>query len=298
VSGQSIGSQAFMAFDSVLPIDTSSEPMQFTAENLVADYQLIDDGDQSVRGTRSHPEERITQGLIRVGGPIAMNPTPDELDTILPRILGAAASGTTFDIAETLPSFIVAINRVAKYHRYDGCKVSKAVFSGSKGGPLRMELQIVGQTETEAAASSFPSLTASVMAPYNFTQGVITLEGATRLFNQFILVIDNRPSVEFNNSRTATDIVASDRVVSMALSTPYTSSETTLFTTPVAGAGGSAGSLVFTAGTKSLTFSFANLKAFARSPSIQSKGQIRLPLRYKAYKTASTNELVVTNDSV
>jgi len=299
MSGQSIGSQSALLLDSVAPIDGSSEPYYFLSENLVAQYDLIDDGEQAIRGTRSHPEERVSQGLVRVGGSIVMNPTPLELDNLLPRILGAAEVTDLFSVAETLPSFLVAINRIAKFHTYAGAKVNKAIFSGGSGKPLQLELQILAQTETEGAAGSFPSVAEGNQTPYNFTQGVITLGGATQLFNQFVLIVDNHLSVEFNNSRTATDIVAADRSVFLALSTPYTSTETTLFTTPVASAAGdSAATLVFTSGTKSLTFTFGNLKSFARTPSVRNKGQIRLPLRYKAYEIAGVDEIAVTNDPV
>jgi hypothetical protein len=296
MSGQSQGAFSRLAMDAVLPFDTSSEPYNFLTEDLVADRQLIDDGDENLRGTRSHLQDRVNDGPVFVGGPINMNPTPEELDDLFPRILGAAAVGNVFSLAETVPAFQVMIDRVAKVHTYTTCYVNRAIFSGRKGKPIRLQLQIIGTDESEASSGSFPVITDSVEQPYVFNEGVLTLISATRLFDRFILVIDNRLEREFNNSLTATDITAADRGIFLATSTPYTSDETTLYTTPVGSVAGTAGTLVFTKGAQSTTFTFANLKSFPRSPSVvRGKRQIRLPLRYKAFETANTKELEVTH---
>ena len=62
------------------------------------------------------------------------NPAPDELDNLLPRILGAAAVGDVFDVAETLPSFTVFIDKVGDIFQYDDCKCNRATFRASAGG--------------------------------------------------------------------------------------------------------------------------------------------------------------------
>jgi hypothetical protein len=199
--------------DTVAPIDTSSIHYHFVSESLSAKYSLIDDGSQALRGTRDHFEPRAGLGLIDVSGSIVFHPTPDDLDTLLPKILGGAKSTFDFPTAETVPSFLVAIDRVAKVHTYSGCYVDKAIFSGTKGGNIKLELKIIGTSEAEGAAASFPALTASVMKPYQFNQGALKLANTTHIYNQFVLVIDNHLEREFNNSPTATDIVAADRTV-------------------------------------------------------------------------------------
>jgi hypothetical protein len=296
MSGQSQGAQSKMAYDAST-FDTSSEPNHFIRENLRATYTHIDDGAQAIRGSRSHIEERDSDGLIHVRGSIVQNIVPDELDLILPRIMGTAESNDVFALAETVPYFNIMIDRVAKVHTYTNCKIDKAVFRGTKGQPIQLESQIVGQSESEGAAASFPSLTFSVMQPYVFNEGVLVLGGVTHLFDQFVCVIDNHAEVEHNNSRTATDIVTADRTIALALSTPYTSTETGLFTTPVGSIAGIAATLKFTKGEQSLLFTFGNIKSLARTPTVPGKRQIRLPLQYKAFKTGVTDELVITHDS-
>lgn len=295
--GQSQGAQSQLAMDPTA-IGAGSEYYHFLRETLTDVHDLIDDGDNAIRGTRSHPQERVNQGLIDISGSIWMNPTPDELDNLLPRILGGSENLDVFPVAETVPSFVVAIDRVARVHTYSGCKVNRAIFSGRKGQPVTLELQIIGASVSEGAAGSFPSLTPSSQTPYVFHEGVLTLQASSRSFDQFVLIVDNRLEREYNNSRTATDIVARDRAVFLATSTPYTATETDLLTTPVGSAAGAAATLVFTKGGQSTTFTLANIKSFARSPNVPGKRQIRLPLQYKAYKTTSANEIEITHDPV
>jgi hypothetical protein len=199
---------------------------------------------------------------------------------------------------------LVAIDRIAKVHTYVTCYIDKAIFSGTKGKDIKLELKIIGTSETEGAAASFPSLTFPTDKPYQFNQGVLTLDGNTELYNQFVLVIDNHLEREFNNSATATDIVAADRTVAFACSTPYTSDETALYTTPGPGGparGGLTGTnkLVFTNGGESTTFTMGNLKPMpARAPSVNGKRQIRLPLQYKSFGDGSRADISVTHDPV
>jgi len=296
MSGQSQGAQANLAFDAALPFDGSSEPYHFTSITLGATNTLIDDGAQSIRGSRSHIEERVSRGLVHIRGSIIQNIVPDELNRILPRILGSSELTDVFNDAETVPAFQVMVDRVAKVHTYTGCKIDKAIFSGTSGKPVKLEMKIIGQTEAESAAGGYPALTYSVQQPYVFSEGVLVLGGVTHIFNSFVTVIDNHLEPEFNNSRTATDIVAADRTVALAISTPYTSTEASLYNTPVGSDAGISATLTFTKGNQSLLFTYGNIKSLARTPPVSGKKQIRLPQQYKAYKTGSTDELVVTHD--
>jgi hypothetical protein len=278
-------------------IDTSSEWHNFISETLTDTNNLINVEAKSITGTRSHIEGRVSLGLIDIKGSIHKFSTPEELDDDLPRILGAAESADTFDLAETLPSFSVAILRGPQFHTFSTCYVNKGIFRGKSGQPLQTELQIFGTSVAEDVAANFPSVTRRVQQPYVFHEGVLTLGGTGYNFNQFVIVVDNHCKPEYNNSRTATDICPTDRTVALATSVPYTTTEDTLYTTPVSSEAGISGSLVFTKGGQSLTFTFGNLKAIARSPTVTGKTEIRLPLQYFAYKTGSTPELAVTHDS-
>ncbi len=297
MAGQTQGSQSKMLMDTASPIDTSSEWHNFISEDLRAVNTLINTEDKSISGTRSPIEDRVEFGPIHIKGSIRKYATPEETDDDLPRILGAAASGDTFDLAETLPAFWVAILRGPQFHTYNTCYVDKGIYRGKTGSPVELEMQVIGTSETETAAASFPSVTRRVQQPYVFNEGILTLGGVEYNFNQFVVVIDNHIKPEFNNSRTATDICPTDRSVALATSVPYTTTEDTLYTTPVGSDAGITGSLKFTKGGQSLLFTFGNLKPLAMSPVVEGKKEVRLPLQYIAYKTGATPELSVTHDA-
>jgi len=295
--GSSRSWAAKMCMDAVSPIDTSSEPYEFVSESLRQTVERSES--EGIRGTRSRHGERVSQGLKRVGGSITMNPTPTELDRLLPRILGAAESSDSFALAETLPEFLVCIDRIAKVHTYAGCKVSRATFAGSAGQKVTLTLDIVGKTETEGNAGTFPSVTIDLEDVYMFFQGVLTLNSTATAFESFSLVIDNVLDAQFRNSQTATDITPSDRIVELTVTVPYTSAESALYTTPSTGGvglTGIAGVLEFTNGSNELTFTLNSLKPQSQTPVVNNRtGEIQQQITYRAYQTSTTKEIVVGN---
>lgn len=290
------GSQAKLCMDAVAPIDTSSEPYEFLSISGGAEHQII--RTEGIRGTRSRSKERRRRGLQVVQFSIVMNPSPAELDKLLPRILGANESTDVFALAETLPTFLVCVDRIAKVHTYTGCVVSRATFRSSTGQPLQLTLDIIGVSETEGDAGSFPSLSLDTDTMFVHSDAVLTVQSSARSFDQAELIIDNRVVSRFMNSRTATDVAATDREILFNCSTPYTSSESDLITTPAGSSAGAAATLAYTNGNQSISFALANLiQDPARTPGIPGRGEILLPLNFRAEKSGSTNELIVTHDS-
>ena len=58
-----------------------------------------------IRGGRSHDAEGVVDGTYTVGGAIALNPRPDDLDEWLPRIAGGTKAVDIIALAETLPDW-------------------------------------------------------------------------------------------------------------------------------------------------------------------------------------------------
>lgn len=269
-----------------------------------ARYALVDNTIQAIRGTYSRSKERVKEGLIYIDLYVRMQPTPTELDTLIPLFGFAETPTDTFTVSDSeLTSFTVVVDRVAKVHTYANCKINRATFSGQKGQqPVSVDLHIMGVTETEGNAGTFSTGTAldATDQPYAFTDGVMTLRSSARQYDRFALSIDNKIQREFNNSQTATNICRTDREITLATSVPYVAANTDLYTTPGPGgpdASGAAGTLVFTDGGQSTTFSFANLKELAQSTPIPGKRELRLPLNYRVYKSGSTEELIITHDA-
>ena len=286
------GSQAKLSLAAAgTAVGSYTEAYEFISENLVKAGTILDTA--GIRGTRSHASERTQAGTYTVQGTIKLHASPAMLDTLLPRILGAAESSDAFALAETLPQFDVLIDRVAKRFVYAGCKVDKATFRGQAGGLIELDLEVIGKTET-VTDTAFPAITAPTDPPYAFQQGVLTLVSSARDFMDFELVIENRLQARFSNSAAATDIMPADREITLRCRTPFTSGEADLYAQALLG---TAGSLAFTNGGYSTTFAFGKLQAPDRSPVVAGKSEIPLLLELVARMTSTTRELLVTHDS-
>lgn len=274
--------------------DASSEAYEFVSESVRKQATILDTN--AIRGTRSHSKEVTRAGVNQVGGSIVMHPSPLSLEKWLPRFMGAAKSGDTFAIDETLPAFGLLIDKVGDVFEYRDCYVNQAIFRGREGELVEMELDIMGATE--GASTSWPATppslgVADADAPYVFSEGVLMIFSGARTFMDFTLTINNQLARRYGNSQNATSITPEDRIVTLACPVPFTSTEASaLYDTAVTGA---SGSLVFTNGDFSTTFTFGNLQVPAQTPVVGGKSEITLPLEMTARKSGSTAEIDVTN---
>jgi hypothetical protein len=273
-------------------IGSYTEAYEFLAESLRKQLTIVDTA--GLRGTRSHPAERTRDGTYAIGGGLQFHATPAMLDLLLPRILGANEATDVFALAETLPEFDVLIDRVAKRFVYGGCQVNRATFRAAAGGPLELDLDVIGKTEV-VSATAFPPITAPVDPPYVWQDCVCTVNGSARVVTQWEMTIDNALNARFSNSQTATDIHSTDRIVTVNLTVPYTSSEVDLYGINTGGA--AAATFVFTNGNYSTTFSIAKLQIPDQSPVVDGRGEILLQLQGVAKQSSTTKELVITHDS-
>lgn len=286
----SMGSQSRLSMAAPgTAIASYAEPHEFVGERLTKIQSIIDTG--GIRGTRSHPAERTRDGTYAVRGTIHYHCSKNLLDLLLPRILGGGSS-PTYTLAETLPFFDVLIERVAGRFVYGNCKVNRAIFKARASGLLELALELIGETET-ASATPFPAIAPPTDPPYLWQDCAVTLNAAARVVTEFELTIDNHLAARFANSQSATDVYPTDRTISLACVVPYTADNADLYGGNSAGAG--AGSLAFTSGAHSLTFSLAQVQFADRSPVVAGKGEILLALAGPAKKLGSTSELVVTN---
>lgn len=256
---------------------------------------------EGVEGTRSYRHENAVKDQYVVGGTVTLHPTPVDLVAWLPRILGAAASGTTFALAETVPEFRVTHHKVSKNYDYDGCKVNSATFRSSAGSPkLSLEMDIQGKTETQNT-DAFPSIEISTLQPYVHSQLVLTLGGTAYTVEDIAININNFLQLDrFFNSTTRVDLLEGDREITMSCLFPFGTDEAALYDLAIAGVAGTA---VWTNGAYSITFTFAKLQAPAETaPFAGRRGETKLRVNFnaRAISTAgaiTTRELVVTNDS-
>jgi hypothetical protein len=290
----SMGHQSKLGIDSASPVTK-----QFDFKRCTIGKQATLINHQGMRGSRSHVQNVVAAGPYTVGGLTLMDAKPDDLDLLLPAILGAAEASDVFALAETLPVRTITVDKVAKVATYAGMKVNRATFRAARE-TLELEIDWQGKTETIADAGTFPSIAASLsnQQPYVYHQGVLTVDGAAIALKNVEVTIDNALLLDgYNNSQSRSHLPEGDRIITLTCDAPYTSDETAFYDFALAGA---AGTLVYTHPTNglSLTFSFANLKVPTQVVAIASRtGEIPLRLPFQAFMSGSTRELIVTNDN-
>ena len=255
-----------------------------------------------IRGTRSRIGNRDRIVAERVTGSFTIEPTPAELEVLWPIMLGVGTkSSTTFSLMETLPRFAILCDKVVRRFLYDECVVSKATFSGQAKQPLRLTIEIEGQTET-STTNTFASYSPGNIdagSPYILADGTLELGGQPVEFESFELVIDNMLDVDrYMNSVTRTCIPSLDRMISLSVGLPYNSDTNALHDLPIAGV---AGELSFGLGSASTVFNFARLQVPPNTPSVSRAAELKLPLQFQAKASAASNgtitrEMVVNHN--
>lgn len=264
---------------------------------------LVDPSKDRITGSRIPQGDNVSPGLVSRRHHILTEPTAEEFAVLLPLMGIPVSSGNTYILGETVPSFPMIIDRVAKVMTYSASYVDKWILRGQKGlKPWALELQVVSLAETRGAAGSFSSTAlATKTGPYPFSKGTLTLDGTEFKFDQFALAGDNHVLLRYNNAETADDAMSTGSDIILATSIPYsTSSEIALFDdgTAATRSDGFDGALAFTLGNVSTTFAFGNMKAPNQLPKISSKfDEIRLPRYFSVYEQNSNDQLTVVHDS-
>jgi hypothetical protein len=253
-----------------------------------------------IRDGRSYHSESVVDGPYTVGGPLVMAPRPDELDALLPYILGAAEIADVFALAETIPDFVLDVEKVADSgttgYRYSGCKMNSATFRSAAGGLLMLEMDVQGKDEAEI---SFPAIggTLTVLQPYIHHQLVLTIGGQAYQPSTIDITINNALILDrFLNSQTRTELPESDRIVTCNFTVPYdANARNNLYGASVAGLAATA---KWTNGNRSILFTFGVLQ-FPKPPIVipGRTGELMATFAAQARMLSATRELVVTNDS-
>jgi tail tube protein len=285
------------------PPGAVTEPFVFVSEGILKKGVIVERS--GLRGTRSHVADDTRVGPYTASGQLVLEPTPEDLAIWFPRILGGVATGgelKTYPLAETLPSFTLSIDRVAKVFTYSGCKVNRATFRGAQGGLLRLTLDLVCQSESVANAGTFPALTPGVTQPYIFSDLALTLAATAREVKQFDLIIDNALVTDrFMNSLTIVSAPEGDRKIGLHTVHAWASGNADLYAQALTGAAGTLQLTNALGGTPPVgyqtTFSFATLQSPDRSPQVPGREEIFLNLEMVARKVGSTPELSVTHDA-
>lgn len=248
-----------------------------------------------IRGVRGRQGEGVVDGVIAVGGPLVMEPRPDELDFWLPRIMGGGTN-PNYTLAETVPEFVLDVDKGGDIFRYSGMKVNTAQFASGMNRLLTLTMDLQGKTET--GGITFPSIsnTLTLLQPYIHHNLVVTLNSVTYVLDNVEVNINNALVLDrFLNSQTRTALPEGDRIITLAADFPFGDETDALYNLAVAGIPGSA---VWTNGTVSLTFTFPKLQAPTSGPEIVSRGgEVMRRITFQARRSGSSDEMTATNDS-
>ncbi|QDU75434.1 hypothetical protein Pan97_24660 [Bremerella volcania] len=239
-----------------------------------------------IRGQRAPLGDYTQQGTSSVSGSILLLPRPDDLDFLLPYILGGAEAADVFDLAESLPELLATVDKDVLVETYRGLKVAQAVFRSKQGQPLTLELQLEGKTkDSSAAAGTFPSIgtTLSEKLPYVHHHATWTFDETDIEINDLVLTIDNGLELDhYNNSQSRTRIPEGEQTITLAFTTPH-NADFDDHLREIAAAGVSAAELVFDNGTDSLTIDFGLLLKPETPVDIRGKKSIRPQVTLQAY---------------
>lgn len=286
-----IGTLGKLGIGSSAPVTTW---LDFQSEDVKKRQEIFNGN--GVRGTRSHSVERTRPSLAYVGGVIELIPNAVELAAVLEWILGGTPSGTTYPLADTLPSRVIAVDRVTKVFSYTGCKIDKATFSCSQGEALSVSLDVVGIAESIGNAGTFPALIIDVTTgPFMFSDCVITVGGTAVTPKDISISISNFIDRErFFNSLTLASVETLDREIAFSCNLPY-GDQSALY-----GSGSTGAEVVctFTNGNTSLVMTMVKVVFPDESPNIPGRQEIMFPITGRAYKSGTTLELVTVLDSV
>lgn len=270
----------------------SGRILDILSESIAASTSFLDGN--GIKGIRSRYSARTALGPIDVGGSFSLHPVTGDLAYLLPKILGANASGTTFAVADSLQSFVIQKKTGASGNRvltYPTNYISSATFSATRGQLLQLDCNVVGLSES--VGSSFPSFTLdTTTTPFVFNDLALSVGGVTYSCFDFSLTVDNAVQVQAVNSRTVTAAYATDRIVTLNHSIPAADILTTTLADNT-----SAVTATFTYAAQSLSFVLPAVRYVVNSPVLSGRGEVVFPLSGTAYRTASAAEIEVTLDS-
>lgn len=274
------GALGRLAWDPTATFSGSSTWLEFSSESITMSEEIFrSDG---IRGTRTRDSANAAFGPRTVSGTVSFVVTRKWLDLVLPAVLGAAESTNVFDVAETIPSFYLLIDKGAGICLVGPCKASTLTLSWDTG-PLEATLAIEAEDmvfgQTWPAGLTQPDQT----KPYMYSDlGNITINSAARVPFGGEIVVDNQLSADqFGNSLTRAGlIIATDRDVRLGIDVSGDSSNSALLNhVGTVGAVGEAISLVFTSANESgssITFAFGRVAFNKVQPVTQGKGPRRM----------------------
>jgi hypothetical protein len=297
---ESMGYLANMAIHSAADFTSGTPVAMKYLTNSLQEKIPIEEND-GIRCTRARNIADIALGNISVGGAITCNPTPIEWDRWLP-YMGFSVSTNTWTLTEALSDLYIRT-----YMGGSGAelftfltRISSWTMTIEPGKKVVLALNLVGKTITITSSYTFPTID-DLSRPYmaydlGSTTGM-TIASVANYVEKIELACDHKIEPTFMTGQTATDLEPGDRVVTCKVTTKFNSAaEVALLTAQRAGTTVT-GAFTLTNGNTSMAVSLGAMKASSMTPVVPGRGKIRQEIEFNCYKTGSTGEIVIVNDS-
>lgn len=267
--------------------------------------KLKDHSDSMNCGTRARSAADQSKSITILGATVYLQPTPEELAVLLP-LIGFTLNTTYGWTDALLPKFVMKTERrvssgsSVKVRSYSDCSVDSAQFWSTKGQPLNLALRIFAMGYADGGSFT-ESEVSNNSTPFMHNEGECEIDGEARKFTNFRYSINNRLTIEHNNSVLPTNIDAGDRIETVGLNVPANLEHEDLIDsqwTQADQVAGYAAWAKYTRGGKSVLFTYDVLKGDAGMPPFPIRGnEIRYGHNFRVYKDDATSSTIVTLDT-
>lgn len=230
--------------------------------------------DEGVSGLLHSRNEDFVIDKTEISGPVSFNVRAADMRWCLPLILGTTFATNTIRAGAQAPFFRVghldSIQNIM--YTYIDCSVAKATFSSSDamGGLLQLAMDIVACQSTQSSGGTWPTMNLGVQQPMVHSTSTLTLNGVATRIKDVQVVIDNQLLTDgFYNSRYRGDNPSDGQLIQLIHTSPWDGVSDQALTNLT---GSVSATLVYTAGTTSLTFDFPALRAIPAEPEVGGKG--------------------------
>ena len=259
--------------------------------------------DTGNNGTLWSRDEDYVRDRTAIAGNVAFAPRASDMRWALPLILGTAFTGNAIKAGAQCPFFKVGhLDSVIDIvYNYIDCATSKATFSSSdsQGGTLGLSWDIETATSSQSASSGWPVLTLATQQPFVHAQSVVNVNGVVKRVKDVSIVIDNQLQTDnYFNSLTRGDFPSDGQLIQLTHTSPFDDADDLALTNLSASV---TGSVVYTNGALSLTFTFPCLRYIGMEPDVGARGS-RVVNQYTweaclaAAATSTDSPLTITLD--
>ncbi|MEM1225907.1 MAG: phage tail tube protein [Planctomycetota bacterium] len=252
--------------------------------------------DDGANGTPFYQESGVALDSESGTGSVVMDPRIDDLDVILPLLLGNAGVANVYEpsVDGYCDYFKCSRGLGITTQSFGSCKTSQFTLSSSKAQPkLRLDWGIEACLQETGAINSgaIPATLAfSQEPPLVHTSSTLTLDGVVDVPMDDVSITgtNNLKTDQFYNSVTRTALPSLGQEYSLSCTTPFDTAND--LARMALRASSITASIVYSVGaTRSLTIEFPALIATVPTPSVASReAPIRLEnIQFQAYSTGS-----------